>query len=324
MMFARIPRALRREERRQVSFHGERQGIKIIPTLQNGDDRGNSLHEVGELPEALSRKRHVREWIIPVGIKSGRHQQQARAKSLECGNDLVLKERDVGVLAGSCRKREIQRESLPGPYTSFMTSACPRIEGKLVDADVQNGRIIFEDVLCTVTMVDIPIEDGNPLDAMLMPGMACPDGHAVEEAKSHGFVPLGMVSGRPNGAERGARLAREYGIDRSHNTSGCEQSGIEGTLRDIRVARFVYLPSSPGRSFLQKINMLRRVNSPQLVVRRHCWRNVPEAVPKTIFLQPRHQMSQTLGALRMSCRWMMLKVEVIVNESDSVHDVGVP
>jgi hypothetical protein len=51
---------------------------------------------------------------------------------------------------------------------------------------------------------------------------------------------------------------------------------------------------------------------------------VLEAVPKTIFLQPRHQMSQTLGALRMSCRWMMLKVEVIVNESDSVHDVGVP
>ena len=66
-------------------------------------------------------------------------------------------------------------------------------------------------------IVAFPTETVYGLGAMRCAGVLCGDGHRVEQAEAHGAGPLGMMPGRPDGAEGiigGAGHYRVHGVDR--------------------------------------------------------------------------------------------------------------
>ena len=70
-----------------------------------------------------------------------------------------------------------------------------------MDGVVKYGRILFEDVLGSVAMMHIEVDNSNPIDAPLILKVAGGNGHVVEIAKPHGIGDLGMVSRRPDRTE---------------------------------------------------------------------------------------------------------------------------
>jgi hypothetical protein len=96
----------------------------------------------------------------------------------------------------------------------------------LVDGDEEGAGLVEEDVLGTVAVVDVEVEDGNALDA---PGAGgeCGDGGVVEVAEAHGAVAGGVVTGRAHEAEGG--LAGEGELEGGEG-GGCGAAGVEVDL----------------------------------------------------------------------------------------------
>jgi hypothetical protein len=55
--------------------------------------------------------------------------------------------------------------------------------------------------------MDVEVDDGDALGAMVRPGVVGCDRGGVEQAEAHGLVALGMVAGRAGGAEHVVELA---------------------------------------------------------------------------------------------------------------------
>ncbi len=77
----------------------------------------------------------------------------------------------------------------------------------------ENGRIVVENFLRAVAVVDIPVDDHDALDAVLFLRVARGDGSVSEEAKSFGAFRHGVVPGRAHGGES---VAGASGHDRIH------------------------------------------------------------------------------------------------------------
>ena len=72
-----------------------------------------------------------------------------------------------------------------------------RKEWRLVHRSVKNVRIIPKNVLGTVPVVHIPIDDRDTARAPL-PRVMCGDSGVVEEAKTHGAIARRVMTGRAN------------------------------------------------------------------------------------------------------------------------------
>ena len=97
-----------------------------------------------------------------------------------------------------------------------------------------NGRIVLDECLRAVAVVNVPIDDQHAIDPLALAGVVRADGDVAEDAEAHAAVAKRMVTRRPDGAGRsrlglGSQVARvEYG------TNGCAR-GIAGSLADKRV-----------------------------------------------------------------------------------------
>ena len=82
------------------------------------------------------------------------------------------------------------------------------IEAVLVQRDRQHGRVVEEDLLGAVAVVDVPVDDRHPAEAALALRPARRDRRVVEEAEAHRRVALGVVAGRAQDRERVVDCAR--------------------------------------------------------------------------------------------------------------------
>jgi hypothetical protein len=101
----------------------------------------------------------------------------------------------------------------------------------LVHRTVQDAARRKKCVLGTVPMVDIPVNDGNPVNAL--EGVFRSYRRVVQEAEPHRMRPLRVMAG---GADEGKGMFSVQGpVHRADSTPGCMQGCIEGTGGDIRV-----------------------------------------------------------------------------------------
>ena len=100
--------------------------------------------------------------------------------------------------------------SLPDPagsgtftVVSFPSPGRPRagIERPLVQRDVEDARVVPEDVLRAVAVVDVPVEDRHPLEPMLRLRRAGRDRDVVEQAEAHRPVGRRVVARGPDEGE---------------------------------------------------------------------------------------------------------------------------
>ena len=103
----------------------------------------------------------------------------------------------------------------------------------LVDGIVKYGRILLEYVLGSVAMMDIEVDNADPLDAPLLLKIAGGDGHIVEVAKPHGFADLGMVPRRPDRTEAVVQFLQHYPAGDIQNAAHCQQGGLIGVVAHL-------------------------------------------------------------------------------------------
>ena len=128
---------------------------------------------------------------------------------------------EVLLVAGGRRHRHVQdrlRLILRPPRTG--------IERPLVERDVEDARIVPEDRLGSVAVVNVPVENRDPPQLEVGLGVARRDRDVVEEAKPHRPLAERMVTRRPGQREAGA-------VDRVDRCSGREQCGLEACLRHV-------------------------------------------------------------------------------------------
>ena len=76
-------------------------------------------------------------------------------------------------------------------------------------------------VLGAVTMVQVPVDDGNALQTQTLQTKTGPDRNIVKKAKPHGPVRLGMMTGRPHQGKSVVSLTTHYHLHASgHCSSG--------------------------------------------------------------------------------------------------------
>ena len=102
-----------------------------------------------------------------MGIETGGDQDGIGCESLERWEHAPAKRRFVLGVGAPGRHRTVDGGARTLPNAGFRMGASARIVGILVQAHEENGAIVLEGVLGAVSMVDIPIEDGNLFEPVM-------------------------------------------------------------------------------------------------------------------------------------------------------------
>ena len=108
----------------------------------------------------------------------------------------------------------------------------------LVRRGVHHGRIGPEDVLRTVAVMNIKIDDCHAADAVFALGVTGGDRGVVEEAEAHRLRHLGVVAGRAHRDERILMLPGHDSVCRGHGTADPDSIGRSLSHGCIRLANW--------------------------------------------------------------------------------------
>lgn len=136
---------------------------------------------------------------------------------------------------GSAMQRNVECEALPAAAPALSCGAGSWIIRVLVCREIKHGRIEPEDVLGAVSVMDIPIDDQDPLHSILFLSVAGSNRRIVENAESHRPFARGMMTRRPHQAERPAAILLHHLVHSGYRATGCEQRNIEGFTADVGV-----------------------------------------------------------------------------------------
>ncbi len=167
-------------------------------------ERVGGLAEVaGEHGEAFVAEIDVGQWIAGVCVEACRDEEELGFEAFECGDDALLHGAVVGIVACAGVHGDIDGGASSGVVSDFVFVSCAGVErgGVLMEADEEHAAVVFEGVLCAVSVMDIEIDDGDAFDVVEFLCVTRGDGDVVEEAEAHGSHDFGMVSGRTSAAE---------------------------------------------------------------------------------------------------------------------------
>ena len=82
-------------------------------------------------------------------------------------------------------QRNIQRKTLSFAAASLARRASPGVIGVLVSREIENRRIVPEDFLRAVPVMDVPVDDQNTFNAVLRLSVPRADRGVIKKAKSH-------------------------------------------------------------------------------------------------------------------------------------------
>src|SRR5690606_6669570 len=172
---------------------------------------------------------------------------------------------------GPGRERNVQREARGRTRTGLRCEARARIVMVEVQRQVEDTRILVEDVLRAVAVMHIPVDDQDALDAVFRLCSTRRDRDVVEQTEAHCAIRGRMMSGRTAQRERGPRAAAHDEVDGIDRTArgGCrripgrrrhDRIGVERDLR-TRLRR-------PRDRSAYRLDMIGRVHAQQLLHRR--------------------------------------------------------
>lgn len=206
-----------------------RKGLKIVAPLEHGNDPPTA-HLQRELPqplppgpEAIAGDVHASQRISLPGIETRRQEQGVRPEVFQRGEDAVANRLLVGGVVGTGGKGDIEGGSLSSGAPRLGGGSRSGVKGILVDAGVEHVGPILEEMLRSIPVVDIEVEDGDPMTAVQANHPLGGDCNVVEEAEAHREVALGVMSRRANGRECHSSFPNNLirrSNRRSHGTAG--------------------------------------------------------------------------------------------------------
>ena len=120
----------------------------------------------------------------------------------------------------------IQGGAFASANAGFPVGASAGVKGVLMGADVQHRGVLFKGMLGAVAMMHIPIEDQRLVNAVSRLQVARHDGHIVKQAKSHGLVVLGVVSGGTRQGEAIVQIAVDHSVRQGDGRAHRLQRGV--------------------------------------------------------------------------------------------------
>ncbi len=93
--------------------------------------------------------------------------------------------------------------------------------------EVACGRVVPEDVLRAVAVMDVPVHDEHAAREADGPEPPCRDDHVVEQAEPGGSFAAGVMPGWPGEGERGPRVPARDELRRRHRAPGRRRGGQE-------------------------------------------------------------------------------------------------
>ena len=166
----------------------------------------------------------------------------------------------------------------------------------LVDAAEVGQRVLLEDVLRSVPVVGVPVQDEDPLHSVDSPRMDGPDGDVVDEAEPHGVIPSGVVPGGPHGAEDVLDAPVHDGVDARHHPPCGEEGDVEAFGGD-RAVHGLESPGTPRRGVPEAVEVAASVDLLDDVPLRNIGGEEDQAFPQVVLLNGLHQMLEAPGTL---------------------------
>ena len=117
-------------------------------------------------------------------------------------------------------------------------------EGCLVHRRVKHRRIVPKNVLRAVAVVNVPVNNGDPVRSA-QARLICRDGGVVEQAKAHRPVARGVMPGWAYEREPKVRGSRQEFVDHRHRAACTKVSRFDGTGSHERVGVEVSLAPAP-------------------------------------------------------------------------------
>jgi hypothetical protein len=77
----------------------------------------------------------------------------------------------------------------------------------------EDTRVVIENILGSVAMMDIEVDHQDTIEAMNFDRMPGSNGYMIQQAEAHGRLLKGMVPGGPNSAEGPLGFAPQDTID---------------------------------------------------------------------------------------------------------------
>jgi hypothetical protein len=104
-----------------------------------------------------------------------------------------------------------------------------------VKREEEKIAVILEEVLSPISVMDVPIEDGNALQPLRCTERGGSDGDVVEQAESHRALVLRVVARGADERETGPKLAASDALRELDRASGRKARNLERARRAVRV-----------------------------------------------------------------------------------------
>src|SRR5207302_10640017 len=123
-------------------------------------------------------------------------------------HDVVFDGAKVVRVPGAAGHGNVLRESASAARAYLIRRSRPGIERIAVNRCVEDILAFFEEMLRSVAVMDVEVEDEHALDSVLLAQPFSDAGDGVEEAEPHGLNPLGVMAGRAGDDKRSLRLTQ--------------------------------------------------------------------------------------------------------------------
>ena len=180
---------------------------------------------------------------------------------------------------------------------------------------IEESGVGLDDGLRSLAVMDVEVEDGDPLDAVFRLGVAGADGDVVEQAEAAGNVGRGVVAGRTDRGESRPDPAFHHRLDAGHRGAGGAQHGFGAALAHHGVAVDMDMLAGPGPDAEDRLDIVLRMNARQLL-HRGGGRGEADQAGKGRVVEGRQDGAQPVGPLGM------VGAGVVLEERRMAHQKG--
>jgi hypothetical protein len=221
------------------------QRLEVVAALEHrGEARAECRAASGDLPEPCRRHLHLSQRVVGVRVEAGGDEHEIRAERPHSRLDRVLERRAVGVVSRARGQRQVQRR-----LVARVRPARARPERPLVERDEEDGVVAPEECLGAVAVMDIEVDDRDPLQAELLLRVPRRDGDVVQEAEAHRAAGESVMPGRPDERESASvdGFERDPGRERRRPPGRLRGDGVRveldgpvDSLQQLQVGGFVH------------------------------------------------------------------------------------
>lgn len=303
-----------------------RQSAEVIAAFENAHESTCAVpfryagHLIGHPSEDVGAEFERSERIESMGVESGGEEDELRAEAFDRRQDRIVEGAlPFGVAAGR-QHRQVDREPLAGSLAAFVSVAGSWVHNAWMSmqANEEHAGIGFENVLCSVSVVYVPIQNEDAFQREVVDQMLGGDGDVVEEAKTHRHPPFRVVTRGSYGAKRIVDRTGHYVVDRlqdgpGRQTGDGEALGADGAVGYVDVGTVLDACEADSLNVVGVVNSLDVLQVDRLDLDRHT------RVVQPRVSQPLGDCFETLRSFRVSGPGEMLLKARILNQSRPCH-----